>query len=254
MIRMLRNLLLIIGVGVFAFTALGQSQVKSIIIDATEDTYIVTDLADDEDPQGFRSQNYGSLEFLKTWYAWGIIADERLLSVDLIKFDLSEIEDLDIESASMQLFARQTDLTQTARLVGVHVVKGGWAEAEVTYNLRPSWETVPIATAAVYGAGGWYSWNVTGSIISAARRGEISFPVALRSATQQNEEQVLFISKEGIDKSPRMVVTFEASPSSGISSVDWWWWLIIAGAIVVLIAIAFTVGTVRRRPPAGIGP
>ena len=69
MIRMLRNQLLVIGVGVFAFTALGQSQVKSIIIDATEDTYIVTDLADDEDPQGFRSQNYGSLEFLKTWYA-----------------------------------------------------------------------------------------------------------------------------------------------------------------------------------------
>ena len=70
---------------------------KSLIINASGDSYVVTDIADDTDPQGFRETNYGSLEFLKTWYAWGILGDERLLSIDLVKFDLTELQGLDIE-------------------------------------------------------------------------------------------------------------------------------------------------------------
>ena len=184
------------------------SETEALIVEATEDSYVVTDLADEADPQGFRRQNYGDLGFLKTWYAWGVVEDERLLSVDLVKFDLEEIQGLDIESVSFQLFASQADLNQTARLVDVHTVTGEWAEAEVTYDLKPPWDTVPIATAAIYGAGGWYTWNVTGSTLEAIRRGEISFAVALRSASQGNEEQVLFVSTEAPDKAPRLLVTY----------------------------------------------
>ena len=232
-----------------AFAALAPSPVKSPVIDAVEDTYVLTDLADDTDPQGFRKQNYGGLEFLKTWYAWGVLQDEQLLSVDLVKFNLSELKDLDIESVSLQLFARQTNLTETARLVDVHIVNGQWSEAEVTYDSRPQWDNVPVATAAVYGAGGWYSWNVTGSTTAAVRRGDISYAVALRSATQQNEEQVLFVSKEALDKAPRMLVTYNTQSGSGIASVDWWWWLIIGGAVVVLLFAAFTFGSRRQAGP-----
>ena len=113
-IRKLRNLILVLLVGLASLTALGQSSVKSMILNATEDTYVVTDLADQADPQGFRKQNYGSLEFLKTWYAWGVVGSERLLSIDMVKFDLSKLEGLDIESTSLQLFARQTNLTEPA--------------------------------------------------------------------------------------------------------------------------------------------
>ena len=231
------------------FSVLGQSSLKILIIDASEDTYVVTDLASAEDPQGFRKQNYGSLEFLKTWYAWGVLQDERLLSVDLIKFDLSELQGRDIESISLQMFARQTNLTEQARLVDVHLVNGQWSEAEVTYETRPSWNNVPVATAAIYGAGGWYTWNITGSATAAERLGEISYAVALRSATQQNEEQVLFVSKEALDKAPRMLVTYSTSPGSGIGSVDWWWWLVIVGVVVVLVLGAFTIGVRRYRSP-----
>ena len=191
---------------------------KCLIIDAVEDTYVVTDLADDADPQGFRKQNYGGLEFLKTWYAWGVVQDERLLSIDLIKFDLGELQGLDIESISLQMFARQTNLTEAARLVDVHLVNGQWLESEVTFETRPSWDNVPVATAAIYGAGGWYIWNITGSATSAVRRGQISYAVALRSATQENEEQVLFVSKEALDKAPRMLVTYSTSPGTGIGT------------------------------------
>ena len=244
--RKLRNLLLVIVVGLFSITALGQSSVKSLILNATEDTYIVTDLASEDDPQGFRQQNYGALEFLKTWYAWGVVQDERLLSIDLVKFDLTRLKDLEIESASLQLFSRQANLTQAARLVDVHLVQGGWLEADVTYDSRPPWDPVPVATAAVYGAGGWYSWNVTGSTIAAMRSGELSLAIALRSATQQNEEQVLFVSKEAVDKAPRLLLTYNSQPSSGLSGVDWWWWAIIGGIVVVLVAGAFVVGSLRQ--------
>ena len=244
----LKTITLLVIAGLVALATLGQTPVKSLVIDAVEDSYVVTDLADDADPQGFRKQNYGSLEFLKTWYAWGVVEDERLLSVDLLKFDLSEITDLDIESVSLQLFARETNLTQAARLVDVHLVNGPWAEADVTYETRPVWDSVPLATAAVYGAGGWYTWNITGSTTSALRKGEISFAVALRSALVENEEQVLFVAKEALDKAPRMVVTYNLSASEGLASVSWWWWAIIAGAAVVLIGVAFGMGIKLRRP------
>ena len=151
-----------------AMVFMGQTPVKSLIIDASGDSYVVTDIADDLDPQGFRETNYGSLEFLKTWYAWGVIGDERLVSVDLVKFNLAELEGLDIESVSLQLFARQTDLTEAARLVDIHLVQDPWDENSVTFNSRPAWDQAPIATAAIYGAGGWYSWNVTGTVTAAS--------------------------------------------------------------------------------------
>jgi hypothetical protein len=245
--------LLALAAGLLLLGGLGQSTLKVLVLDAVEDTYVVTDLADAADPQGFRKQNYGSLEFLKTWYAWGVLQDERLLSVDLIKFDLTKLKGLDIESASVQLFARQTNLTQPARLVDVHVVNGKWSEQEVTYETRPQWDNAPVATSAIYGAGGWYSWNITGFAASAVGRGELSIAVALRSATQKNEEQVLFVAKEALDKTPRLLVTYNTRPSSGIGSVDWWWWAIIAGGAVALVGGAFSMG-IRRRRAGSTGP
>jgi len=62
------------------------------------------------------------------------------LSIDLVKFNLAPLRDLDIESVSLQLFARQTDLTEVARLVDVHLVNGPWSEETVTFNSRPPWD------------------------------------------------------------------------------------------------------------------
>ena len=226
---------------------MGQSTLKTVIIEASGDAYLVTDLASEEDPQGFRDTNYGSLEFLKTWYAWGIVGEERLLSVDLVKFDLQELQDLDIESVSLQLFARQADLTEPARLVDIHLVQGPWAEDTVTFNTRPAWDRTPVATAAIYGAGGWYSWNVSGTVSAAARRGEISYTVALRSAAEENEEQVLFVAREGGGNGPRLLVTYRPAPSSGIEAIDWWWWVAVGAGGVVVLTLVFLLGRGRRR-------
>ena len=241
--RKSRILLLIIGSVFLLVFALGQSHVKTVIIEAIEDSYVVTDLADAEDISGIRGQNFGALEFLKTWYAFGVLEDERLLSIDLIKFDLGALKGLEIESAFVQFFARQVNLTELARLVDVHLVRDPWSEADVTYDTRPAWDPVPIATSAIYGAGGWYSWNVTGSVISAVRTGEISFAAALRTAVEEAEEQVVFVSKDALDKAPRLMVTYEP----GSSGLDWWWWIVVGGGAVALSGGTFYAGRFLRR-------
>ena len=243
----LRSWLLIFGVVLLLVFGLGQSNIKSLLIEAAEDAYVVTDIADDEDAQGFRDKNYGALEFLKTWYAWGVVGDEKLLSIDLIKFDLSELKDRDIESVSLQLFARGANLTQPARLVDIHRVRDPWSQGDVTFNSRPAWDPTPVATAAIYGAGGWYSWNVTGTTIEGIRGGDVSFAVALRTIAEESEEQVVFVSTEGVARAPRLLVTYEAASAA----IQWWWW-VIGGALVVAVGGgAFVIG--RRRQPVARG-
>ena len=163
----LRYFLLVFGAVVLLLSALGQGTVKTVIIDSIEDTYVVTNLADPENLQGLQGNNYGNLDFLKTWYAFGVVGDERIISVDLVKFDLDEIKDKEIESAFIQLFARQADLTDNIRLVDVHLVRDPWSEAGVTYDTRPAWDRTPIATTAIYGGGGvdltgWRCWDGRG--------------------------------------------------------------------------------------------
>ena len=58
--------LLFVVMAAFAMVFMGQTPVISLIIEASGDSYVVTDISDDADPQGFRETNYGSLEFLKT--------------------------------------------------------------------------------------------------------------------------------------------------------------------------------------------
>ena len=51
--------------------------------------------------------------------------------------------------------------------------------------------------------------------------GEVSYAIALRSASEENEEQVLFVSREGLDRAPRLLVTYNVSPESGIAAIIW---------------------------------
>ena len=51
--------------------------------------------------------------------------------------------------------------------------------------------------------------------------GEVSYAIAHRSASEENEEQVLFVSREGLDRAPRLLVTYNVSPESGIAAIMW---------------------------------
>src|SRR5262245_52234142 len=78
----------------------------SVVLNASEDTYVVADVSTTDDPQALRGKNFGGLDFLKIWYANQVQGTEQIVSVGLVKFDLSSLSNREIRSASLQLFAQ----------------------------------------------------------------------------------------------------------------------------------------------------
>ncbi len=76
---------------------------------------------------------------------------------------------------------KRTSLAKAVRLVDVSLVDGTWDPATVTYNTRPTWGGSAIATCAVYGAGVWYSWDVSASVLQKAKDGEVSYVTGLNA-------------------------------------------------------------------------
>lgn len=227
------NKSLLIIVGISLFLALGATPpVKSVILEAVEDAYVVTDAAATEDPEGLRDQNFGSLDFVRTWYASKVREEEQIIAVSLVKFDLTPIMDKEVQSATLQLFALRADLSEPARLVDVHMVDGHWTEQEVTYNLRPPWAVNPVATSVIYGDGVWYSWDVSGSVERKRKEGGLSYALGLRVVEEEKEESVAFVTKEAGRNAPRLIVTY--SGSSAIFPVYVWIGAIVAAAVVAL--------------------
>ena len=106
----MKKLLLVFLVPLVFLPLTGDSATKSLVIDVAEDTYVVADLNDPGDAQGFRERNYGSLDFVKAWYLWNVEVEEpevegeavevemeKVVSIIYLKFDLSSIEDKAIE-------------------------------------------------------------------------------------------------------------------------------------------------------------
>src|SRR6266487_2430056 len=89
----------------------------SVLLQASDDTYVVGDVAAPDDPQGLRDKNFGGLDFLKIWYASQVQAQEQIVSVGLVKFDLTALKDREVRSAHLQLFATRADLLQPVRMV-----------------------------------------------------------------------------------------------------------------------------------------
>jgi hypothetical protein len=232
----------------FCCKALGiGSGTQSVVIPATGTAYVVTDVSTTDDPQGLRDQNFSTQDFIKIWYVNQAQATEQVISVGLLKFDLSSVKNKEIASATLQMYATRVDFTEGAigRLVDVNQVDGTFDAATVTYNTRPAWGVSPIARSFIYGAGFWYSWDVSASVLQKAETGEVAYVTGLLTMEDKSEEQVLFASKNVSAAAPRLLVTYT---SSSTSLVPWWIWVI---GIVVIAIIAFFIGwAVTRRKAA----
>ena len=232
---------------VFSCDALGMGKagaLQSLVAPCTGTAYVVTDISTEDDPQGLRDQNFSTQDFLKIWYANKVQAEEQVISVGLMKFDLSALKDKEIKSATLQMFVIRTDFIPDTigRLVDVSLVDGGFDEGTVTYNSRPTWSAAPVARSFVYGAGVWCSWDVSATVAQQAEAGEVAYVTGLLSMEDKSEEQILFASRHMNDAAPRLLVTYASSANSGIA---WWIWVI---GIVVIAVIAFFIGwTINRR-------
>ena len=228
---------------VLASSCSSSSTLQSKIIPSTGTAYIVTDTSTTDDPQGLRDQNFSKQDFINIWYQWDITATEKVISVGMVKFDLKSLKGKDIKSATLQMNSTGVTLTQAVRLVDVSVVDDTWNASTVTYNTKPTWGTGTAATCAVYGAGVWYSWDVSPSVVSKAKDGEVSYVLGLDTMADKSQEQVLFGSQNVSAVAPRLIVTYAAS-----NNAIWPWWVWVVGIVVIAI-IAFLAGWMitRRR-------
>ena len=220
-----------------------QSTLKSVILNGTEDAYVVTDASATEDPEGLREQNFGSQEFVKVWYAWKIIATEQAVSVGLFKFDLAPLKGKQIKSASLQLMCSGANLNAPARLVDVTLVDGTWSEADVTFTSRPAWGNNVLATTVVYGPGVWYNWDVSAGVASKVKDSAVSFVTGLRTMEEGKQEQVLFVSHQVSGLGPRLLVTYVEPPFA----LPLWVWIVIIVAVAVIVFFIALAVSKRRK-------
>lgn len=258
--------LLIVCSGLLLFSLLlpltGASVTKSVVIDVSEDSYIVADLNDPADTYGYMDKNYGDLEFVKAWYLWNVVTEEvegevegemvtqevereRIVSIVYLKFDLSSIGDIEVQSAMLQLYTQSVVLL-APRYVQAFLVSSDWAEAEITFNTAPAWGDTAIATAVVYQADQWYGWDMTQDVIreSETEAGQISLAVMLRDMTKASEEVVAFPSRESGENVSRLIITY----TKPLAAIAWYWWLVGAVVVLALAGLAFYGGLRFKRP------
>ncbi len=249
-------LVMLVVVGLVAFIAAGARQgqvaaqgpsLESVILPAVDDAYVITDASTADDPQGLRDRNFGTQDAMLVSFANKVQKDEQVVTVALVKFDLTPIKDKQVQSATLQLFGLRVDLAQQARLVDATLVNGLWSEKDVTFNKRPQWGADALAVAAVYGAGIWYSWDVTAGVLQRTKDGQVSFVLGLRAAEEKKIEQLVFAAHEAGQIGPRLIVVTTASESEG---VPWWTWAAgIGGAALVAFFVGWRLA-VRRRSAA----
>jgi hypothetical protein len=215
---------------------------ESALVQASDDTYVVADVAAPDDPQGLRDKNFGGLDFLKIWYASQVQAQEQIVSVGLVKFDLSQFKEREIRSAHLQLFAARADLVQPVRLVDVSLAEGPWTEADASFKSLPQLSTPPLASSAIYGANVWYSWDVTPAVVRKVRDGNMTLAIGLRSLEAKGEEQVVFAAREAGRNAPRLVLTLAPAASALPMTL-----LPVAAVVVAVLAFAGGILLGRRR-------
>jgi hypothetical protein len=218
----------------------------SVVVPATEDAYVVTDISNNGDPQDLHDKNFGTQDFIKVWYAFQVQAEEQMISVGLIRFDLGGLADKDIRSAHLQLFAVRTDLAEPARLVDVSLAEGAWAAQQVTFATLPQVTTPPLSTAAVYGSNIWYSWDLTPGVVRKVRDGSMAVAVGLRTLENKKEEQVVFASSRAGRNGPRLLVTYPTSaPTVPFNTLA----IGAAGAALLALIVGILIGRRGRRRP-----
>jgi hypothetical protein len=217
---------------------------QSTIIPSTGTSYVVTDASSGGDSGALEGKNFSDQDFINVWYQWDVQASEKDISVGLVQFDISSLKNKDIKSAMLQMYVTSDTLSEPARLVDISLVTDKWDAKTVTFNNKPNWSATGIASSVVYGAGVWSSWDVSASVISAAKSGTVSYAAGLDTMVDKSQEQVMYASNNVAASAPRLQVTY-ASTNSGFPI---WFWIVV---IVVIAIIAFLAGWMitRRNSP-----
>ena len=224
--------------------------VYEVTIYPTDDAYVVVDLTDPTDRLGLRTLNTGDFNFTKVWYAWNITGKgELVISYALFKFDLHNISARDVISAKLELTVYNVRLTGASREVVLFKgINNTWSESTVNFNNHPGFDPNDTVSIVILPIAKTYSWNVTKWVKENAG-GQLTIYVSFKRLFRNNEEQVVFVSRNYPDPKykPKLVVELigEAPPKKGEAQpfVD----PFILAAVVGAVAVAFVAFVFLRR-------
>ena len=134
------HILMLIAVLFFTSITHVSAQESNVIeLIPTDDAYVLANLQDPTDTQELRKLNSGNLDHLKIGYAINT-ADipNQNLGTALLKFDLGDLSDKQIDSVTLRLYADQIQLSEPQD-VGVFLVNNStWNESTITYDTMPA--------------------------------------------------------------------------------------------------------------------
>ena len=186
-----------------------ESQIIKLI--PTDDSFVVTDIADPLDIQSLSESHFGDENYLKIWYAFNVTkTPHQILTMGFLRFDLSDLNTENISSAKLMMKPFIANIKEDKPVYVYFIKNNTWNESNLTFNNRPQ-DAEMLAATKVSDINKWYSWNVTSAVKTQAGN-VISLGLLLKDIQQFNEELIVFHSKEADDKqnAPYLEITYTA--------------------------------------------
>ena len=209
---------------------------NSIQLNPTNDGYVSYDISDPGNTQNMRNLGFGDKEFLKLWYIFHTPQNpqNQFMTHSYLTFDISAINQTQVESAKLYMYANHVDLFFDSIDVGIHTANPNWSELSLTALTAPSFSDEPVSVATIDDANKWYLWDITNTV-KENTGSNLSLAVILSEITDKNEEIVQFASKDSKNKDIRPVLIIEKYATDNYDFV----WLI--PAIIGVIAAALII-------------
>jgi len=186
----------------------------------TDDAYVLADLLDSADNNELRKFNSGALDTLKIGYALNTSdIPNQNISVALLKFDLGDLDEKQIESATLQLYADQLQLSKPQN-IGVFFVNGStWNESTLTYENIPSVSN--LITTTMLDSVNYYTWNLE-DVVKQNSGKQISLMLSFVTLLPNTEDVIIFASKDAPspDHIPKLIIkVIPDNPESNIVKI-----------------------------------
>lgn len=184
---------------------------NTIQILPTDDTIVISDLNDPDDVQGFKKIISGDLNILPVTYSWNFNdTPQQLVSPAYLKFDLSGIDYGEIQSATLQLYAQEIKTVSNTAVSVFSIDDILWDESNLSFENVPLFNQTLSAVNVV--GPGWYEWDVTQYVKDNADS-TISLALMFDNLQDNQEELIIFVSKESQDSSLTPILLIETQPS-----------------------------------------
>lgn len=189
------NFLFVLLFGISLFSMFGTVDVfaEKIILPPTDDAYVITDLSNPNDSMS--DLNTGNMTMQKIWYSFdSIIPGSDIATLGYLKFDLSEINQDDVLSATLNMNSFASSLKNNT--IAVFVSDGqDWSESSISFNTKPSFNSTPIGVIDNVSSTDWIQWDVTDSI-KQHNSGDITLILAVVNFYPNSDEEIDLYSKE----------------------------------------------------------